>query len=160
VTNGNTYTGTAQPPPGAGPVFYQIEQSSSTDDRESQQGYFGAPFASPGMGTLLLTTDGTSGYTMQSFDDSGVRINPSLHSYALDASSTGVTTDFPPTVIPTTNPVAPLSTDAVVVSAQINDRAPITGATLSYSVNGLAQSPLAMTLTAGLYVATIPAQPG
>jgi beta-lactamase superfamily II metal-dependent hydrolase len=157
VTSGNTYTGTVQPPAGVGPVFYQIEQSSSSDDRETQQGYFGAPVSAPGTGTILLTTDGTTGYSIKSFDDNGVTIPETA--YPLDTSN-GVKTDFPPTVIPTTNPAAPLSSDAVVVSAQINDReSPITGATLSYSVNGAAQPPTAMTFGGGVWVATIPAQP-
>jgi beta-lactamase superfamily II metal-dependent hydrolase len=160
ATDGNSFAGTSVPPPGLGPVFYQIEQSSSSDDRESQQGYYGASVATAGSGTMLLTTDGTSTYSMQSFDDGGVRINPVQHTYAVDGASNGLTTDFPPTVIPTTSPAAPLATDAVVVSAQVNDReSPVTSVTLSYSVNGALQAPLTMTPSGGLYVATIPAQP-
>jgi hypothetical protein len=37
-----------------------------------------------------------------------VRINPAVHTYAVDGASAGVTTDFPPTVIAQTTPVAPL----------------------------------------------------
>jgi hypothetical protein len=37
TTSGNSFTGTAQPPPGTGPVFYQIEQSSSSDDRDGRK---------------------------------------------------------------------------------------------------------------------------
>ena len=157
-TSGNSFAGSTQPPPGGpAPVFYQIEQSSSSDDRESQQGFFGAPVSASGTGTILLATDGTSGYTIKSFDDNGVTIPETT--YPLDAAN-GVKTDFPPTVIPTTSPAAPLASESVLVSAQINDReSPITGATLSYSLNGAAQPPLAMTLSGGLYAATIPAQP-
>lgn len=160
ATDGHSFAGSAVPPPGLGPVFYQIEQSSSSDDRESQQGYFGAPVSTPGTGTLLLTTDGTTTYSIESFDDGGVRINSLVHTYAVDGASIGLTTDFPPTVIPTTSPAAPLATDAVVVSAQVNDReSPVTSVTLSYSVNGVPQAPLAMTPSGSLYVATIPQQP-
>jgi beta-lactamase superfamily II metal-dependent hydrolase len=160
ATDGHSFAGTTVPPPGTGPVFYQIEQSSPSDDRESQQGYFGAPTSSPGNGTLLLQTDGVTTYSMMSFDDGGVRINPALHSYAIDAASTGLTTDFPPTVIPTTSPAAPLAADPVVVSAQVNDdQSPVSAVMLSFSLDGAPQPPMTMTLSGGLYVATIPAQP-
>ena len=160
ATSGNSFAGTTQPPPGLGPVFYQIEQSSSSDDRESQQGYYGATVATAGSGTILLTTDGTTNYSMQSFDDGGVRIDPLLHTYPLDGASNGLTTDFPPTVIPTTNPAAPLAADPVVVSAQVNDdHSPVSAVTLSYSLDGAPQPPMTMTPSGGLYVATIPAQP-
>ena len=161
TTTGATYGSTSPlvPPPGSGPVFYQIEQSSSSDDRETQQGYYGAPTASPGTGTLLLETDGTTSYSISSFGDGGVRIPAALHTYALDSASS-VTTDFPPTVIPTTSPLAPLASEAVTVSAQVKDReSPITSVTLGYSLNGVGQPPITMTLSGGLYVGAIPAQP-
>jgi beta-lactamase superfamily II metal-dependent hydrolase len=160
ATAGNSFAGTTQPPPGIGPVFYQIEQSSPSDDRESQQGYYAATIATAGSGTILLTTDGTTTYSMQSFDDSGVRIDPLLHSYPIDGASNGPTIDFPPTVIPTMSPVAPLAADPVVVSAQVNDdHSPVSAVTLSYSLDGALQPPLTMTPGGGLYVATIAAQP-
>src|SRR5262249_39782596 len=79
--------------------------------------------------------------------------------YPLDSASS-VTTDFPPTVIPTTNPAAPLATDPAVVSAQVMDReSPVASVTLAYSVNGVPQSPVPMTPSDGGFTATIPAQP-
>jgi beta-lactamase superfamily II metal-dependent hydrolase len=158
ASDGNAFTGTGVPAPGHGPVFYQIEQSSSTDGRQSQQGYAGAPASSPGTGTLLLQTDGVTNYSMMSFDDGGTRINPMLHTYVLDGAS-NVTTDFAPTVIPTISPAVPLASEAAIVSAQVMDReSAISDVTLSFSVNGLAQKPIAMTPNGGVFVATIPAQ--
>src|SRR5437016_406617 len=74
TTSGRTFTGTGVPAPGAGPVFYQIEQSSPADDRETQQGYYGAPLGSAGSGTILLQTDGTSTYSM--FSINSAQIDP------------------------------------------------------------------------------------
>jgi beta-lactamase superfamily II metal-dependent hydrolase len=159
VSDGHVFSGPGVPAPGDGPLFYQIEQSSTTDDRQSQQGYSGAPASSPGTGTLLLRTDGLTSYTMMSFDDGGTRIDPALHTYALDAASTS-TTDFAPTVIPAISPAAPLATEAAVVSAQVMDReSAIADVTLSFSLNGVLQKPIVMAPSGGLFVATIPAQP-
>src|SRR5262249_39646669 len=70
------------------------------------------------------------------------------------------TTDFPPTVIVQTTPVAPRAFESVVVSAAVNDReSPITSVMLNYALDGTVQSPLAMTLAGGVYQATIPAEP-
>jgi hypothetical protein len=55
-----------------------------------------------------LETDGATTYSLKSFDDGGVRISPAVHTYAVDGASAGVTTDFAPTVIAQTTPVAPL----------------------------------------------------
>jgi beta-lactamase superfamily II metal-dependent hydrolase len=161
VTTGNVFAGTGRPPAGVGPVFYQHEESPSGDDRVTQQGYTGASAADAGHGTLLLETDGTTTYSIKSFDDGGTLINPAAHTYPVDGVSPGITTDFPPTVIVQTAPVAPLATDSVVVSAAVNDReSPITSVVLNYALNGAVQSPLAMTLLSGnVYQATIPAEP-
>ena len=160
VTSGNTYGGTALPNPGAGPVSYQTDPSPASDDRVSRQGYSGAAPANAGNGTILLKTDGTTSFTMESFDDGGVRLSPAAHAFSLDATGAGVTTNFPPTVIPTINPTVPLSTDTVTVQAMVNDREdPITSVTLTYALNGAAQAPETMTLNAGFYEATIAAQP-
>ena len=57
------------------------------------------------------------------------RISPLLHTYAVDGASTGVTADFPPTVIARPTQRLPLATEAVIVSALVNDReSPITAA--------------------------------
>ena len=92
-----------------------------------------------GNGTILLQTDGTTNYSLGSFDDGGAQIDAGLHTYPVDGVSTGLTTDFPPTVIAATNPVLPLAADAVTVTAAVNDReSPISSVMLSYSVNGVA----------------------
>ncbi|MEA2236859.1 MAG: hypothetical protein QOC81_1583 [Thermoanaerobaculia bacterium] len=160
VTSGAAYGGTALPNPGAGPVSYQTDPSPAGDDRVSRQGYSGAAPANAGNGTILLKTDGTTSFTMESFEDGGVRLSPAQHAFSLDATNPGVTTNFPPSVIPTINPAVPLSTDAVLVQAMVNDKEdPITGVTLTYALNGAAQAPVAMNLNAGFYEATIAAQP-
>jgi beta-lactamase superfamily II metal-dependent hydrolase len=159
-TTGDSYAGTAVPPAGTGPVFYQNEASPAGDDRVTQQGYTGAAAGNAGQGTVALTTDGTSTYSLHSFDDGGLRLNPILHTYAVDAVSPGVTSDFKPTVIVQTAPVLPLAGDAVVVSAMVNDReSAVSSVTLSYSVNGAPQAPIAMISAGARYQGTIPAQP-
>src|SRR5262249_44205149 len=100
VTSGNTFGGTGVPPAGVGPVFYQHEESPSGDDRVTQQGYTGASAVNAGQGTILLDTDGLTTYSLTSFDDGGARLNAAVHTYAVDGVSPGITTDFPPTVIP------------------------------------------------------------
>jgi len=161
VTNGNTYGGTGIPTAGVGPVTYQTDPSPAGDTRCSQQGYSGTTPANAGQGTILLQTDGTTSYSLMSFDDGGITLPAAAHTYFVDTAGAGVTTNFPPTVIPSINPVVPLSTDAVTVTAQVFDREdPIASVTLNYSLNGAAQTPVTMTLMGGgLYQATIPAQP-
>ena len=160
ATSGNTYGGTALPNPGAGPVSYQTDPSPATDDRVSRQGYSGAAPAAAGNGTILLKTDGTIAFTMESFDDAGARISAASHAYSLDATGAGITTNFPPTVIPSINPVVPTASDIVTVQAMVNDREdPISNVTLTYNINGVAQAPQAMALNSGFYTATISAQP-
>jgi beta-lactamase superfamily II metal-dependent hydrolase/DNA/RNA endonuclease YhcR with UshA esterase domain len=161
VTNGNTFGGEGVPPnPGNGPVFYQTDPSPATDNRCTVQGYSGADQAHAGLGTILLKTDGTVSFSMESFDDGGVRLPAATHIYSLDATNAGVTTNFPPTVIPYINPGAPLASDIVTVTALVNDREDaITSVTLTYALNGAAQAPVTMTPTGSEYAATIPAQP-
>jgi beta-lactamase superfamily II metal-dependent hydrolase/predicted extracellular nuclease len=160
-TTGTTFGGAGVPPAtGVGPVFYQNEASPAGDDRVTQQGYTGAAAGHAGQGTVLLATDGTTTYSMSSFDDGGVRINPNLHTYAVDGVSPGLTADFKPTVVVNESPSVPLATESVLFTAAVNDReSPISGVTLAYSLDGIAQPPVAMTLASGLYQATIPAQP-
>jgi len=161
ATNGSTYGGTSLPSPGNGPVAYQTDPSPAGDQRCTLQGYSGAAPVNAGNGTILLKTDGTTSFTMESFDDGGVRLSPSAHVYALDATGAGITTNFPPTVIPSINPAVPLSSDTVTIGAQVDDREdPITSVTLGYALNGVAQTPVTMTPAGGdLYTATISAQP-
>ncbi|MGH9144552.1 MAG: ComEC/Rec2 family competence protein, partial [Vicinamibacterales bacterium] len=135
-TAGATFAGTGVPPAGTGPVFYQNEASPAGDDRVTQQGYTGAAAGHAGTGTVLLSTDGITTYSMSSFDDGGTRINPSLHTYAVDGVSPGVTADFKPTVVVDESPILPLATESVSVTAAVNDReAPIDSAMLAYSLN-------------------------
>ncbi|PYR43178.1 MAG: hypothetical protein DMF93_03840, partial [Acidobacteria bacterium] len=161
TTTGASFTGTGVPPAtGAGPVFYQNEASPAGDDRVTLQGYTGAAPGNAGQGTIQLTTDGTTTYSLTSFDDGGVRLPAALHTYPVDGVSPGITTDFKPTVIPRTTPANPLASDSLLVSALVNDReSPIDGVTLAYGVNGVAQAPLPMALVAGRYEASIPAEP-
>ena len=159
VTSGHSYTGTGVPAPGTGPVFYSPEQSPAGDDRVTQQEYTGATITDAGHGTILLDTDGTTSYTLKSVEDGGVRINPALHVYPVDGVSPGITTDFPPTVVPALSPEVPLAGDAVIVSAAVSDReSPIGSVTLTYSINGVLQAPLAMALSGATYRASIPAE--
>ncbi|HET7433359.1 MAG TPA: lamin tail domain-containing protein, partial [Thermoanaerobaculia bacterium] len=162
VTSGNTYGGEGVPPnPGNGPVFYQTDPSPATDNRCSVQGYSGTDQAHAGEGTVLLKTDGLASFTMESFDDGGVRIPASTHVYALDSTGAGVTTNFPPTVIPYLSPAVPTAADVVTVTALVNDREdPISSVTLNYAINGAMQAPVTMTNTVGSeWAGTIPAQP-
>ena len=161
VTSGNTYGGETLPNPGNGPVFYQTDPSPATDNRCSVQGYSGTSHAAPGEGTLLLETDGLISFTVESFDDGGVRIPASAHVYALDATGASVTTNFPPTVVPFVDPGVPTASQPATITALVSDREdPITSVTLGYALNGAAQAPVVMTNSSGSeYTAVIPAQP-
>ncbi len=161
TTTGSVFNGTGVPAPGSFPIFFQTQASPPADTRTTVQGVSGAAFGNGGNGTIMLETNGMTNYTIRSFDDNGVRIPAAQYTYNIDTASNGVTTDFKPTVIPSVNPTVPLSTDAGVVTALVNDReSPISNVTLNFSLNGTAQTPLNMTLVSGnMYQATIPAQP-
>ena len=67
-TVGNSFTGSGVPPAtGIGPVFYQNEASPAGDDRVTQQGYTGAAAGNAGQGTIVLSTDGTTTYSLSQF---------------------------------------------------------------------------------------------
>jgi len=161
TTGGNSFAGTDVPPAlGIGPVFYQNEASPSGDDRVTHQGYTGAAAGHAGQGTILLSTDGTTTYSLSSVDDGGARLNATAHTYPVDGASPGLTIDFKPTVQAQTAPVLPAAGQSVIVSAAVNDReSSISSVVLNYSLAGSAQSPIAMTFTSGAYQATIPGQP-
>ncbi|HKO58246.1 MAG TPA: DUF5689 domain-containing protein, partial [Thermoanaerobaculia bacterium] len=160
VTSGNTYPGTGIPGPGNGPVFYQTDPSPVGDTRCTLQGYSGADQAHAGQGTILLKTDGTTSFTMESFDDGGVRIPASAHVYDLDSTGAGVMTNFPPTVVPNLVPGVPLASETATVQANVADAEDvITSVTLNYSLNGAAQAPVMMVPNSGIFEATIPPQP-
>src|SRR5206468_10436252 len=116
-TIGGSNTGEGVPASGTGPVFYQNEASPAGDERVTQQGYTGAAPGHAGQGTILLTTDGTTNYSLSSFDDGGARLNAAQHTYVVDGVSNGLVTDFKPTVVVQTAPALPLATDSVTVSA-------------------------------------------
>src|SRR5262249_26328389 len=118
TTTGHTFTGEGVPPAtGAGPVFYQNEASPANDDRVTHQGYTGAAAGQAGQGTVLLATDGSTTYSLSSFDDGGARLNPSVHTYTVDGASPGLTADFKPTVVVDESPILPIANENVVVSA-------------------------------------------
>jgi hypothetical protein len=118
----------------------------------TRQGYTGTGAGHAGQGTIRLSTDGTTTYSLTSFDDGGVRLPAAAHTYVVDGASPGLTADFKPTVIAQTTPVVPLATDGVVVAAAVNDReSPISGVVLNYNLNGAAQSPVTVTQTGGVY---------
>ena len=97
VTSGNTFGGEGVPPPGNGPVHYQTEASPPTDNRTSVQFQSGASAADAGEGTLLLETDGLVSFTLESFDDGGVRISPACTSTrSTDRASASRQTSRPP----------------------------------------------------------------
>lgn len=160
TTSGGTFAGTGVPAPGTTPIFYQTQASPPTDTRTTVQGISGAAFGNGGQGTIMLETNGMTNYTIKSFDDDGAKISPAQHIYNVDSASTGVTTDFRPTVIPSVNPTLPLSNEVGVVTAFVNDReSAISSVVLNYSVNGAAQTPINMNLVSGsMFQGSIPAQ--
>src|SRR6185295_18334380 len=93
-TIGNSFGGTGVPAAGTGPVFYQNEASPAGDDRVTQQGYTGTGAGHAGQGTIRLSTDGTTTYSLTSFDDGGVRLPAAAHTYVVDGASPGLTSDF------------------------------------------------------------------
>ena len=146
--DGNRFTGTGVPPAGAGPVFYQPEESPSGDDRVSQQGFTGASAANAGQGTVMLETDGVG-------DLYAAQLRRQRHASQPRASTATPSTAHRPASPPTsrrpswsqTTPVVPLASESMVVSAAVNDReSPIASVTLAWSLNGVAQTPLAMAL--------------
>ncbi|MBI4853934.1 MAG: choice-of-anchor D domain-containing protein [Acidobacteria bacterium] len=160
TTNGTAFNGTGVPTPGTSPIFYQTQASPPTDTRTTVQGISGAAFGNGGQGTIMLETNGMTNYTIKSFDDNGVKISPAQHVYNIDTASNGVTTNFPPTVIPSVNPTLPLANEVGVVTAFVNDKeSPISSVVLNFSLNGAAQTPINMTLVSGnMYQGSVPAQ--
>jgi DNA/RNA endonuclease YhcR with UshA esterase domain len=157
VTRANVSAGTGARAAGAGPVFYQPEDSLTTDDRVTHQGYSGA---SPQLPVVERSSSRRTGYAYrQQFrrwwcaaEIRGAQLSGRQH-------SPGVTTDFPPTVIAQTAPIAPLATDDVVVSALVNDReSAVSSVVLGYAINGVVQPFVPMTLVGSVYQGTIPAQ--
>ena len=66
-----------------------------------------------------------------------------LHTYAVDGVSSGLTTDFKPTVVVQAAPIVPQAFDATTITATVNDReSPISSVTLNYALNGAAQAPV------------------
>ena len=119
--------------------------------------FSGTGVPAPGLGPVV--------YQPEESPDNDVRVTHQAYTGsdaagAVDGASPGLTTDFSPTVVVSITPEVPLATDAVVVSAMVNDReSAIASVALSYSLNGTAQAPLPMVLNGGVYQATIPPQP-
>ena len=110
TTIGSTYPGTSvSTAVGVGPVFYQNEASPSGDERVTQQGYSAAAAGNAGQGTLLLSTDGITTYSLTSVDDGGVRLPAALHTYAVDGASAGTTTSRKPIAFVSTTRCGSLS---------------------------------------------------
>jgi beta-lactamase superfamily II metal-dependent hydrolase len=150
-TRNLSFGGTGVPPVGVGTAFYESEPPVSGDTRVTTQAYIGS--TTSGTGTLELSTDGTSTYSMKSFTDGGLRIN---HTFPVDGASSGITTIFPPTVIPSITPAVPLSSDVVTITAQVN---PVGSATVNYKLNGTAQTPRTMSCAGTICSTTIDPQP-
>jgi beta-lactamase superfamily II metal-dependent hydrolase len=160
ASDGSSFPGTGVPAAGDSPVFYQNEASPAGDDRVTQQGFTGAAAGNAGRGTVLLATDGTTSYSLSSVDDGGVQLPAAAHTYAIDGASAGLTIDFKPTVRVQTNPVLPLAADSVTITASVDDReSPVSGAVLTYFLDGAAQTPIAMRPAGPVFEGTIPPQP-
>ena len=108
-------------PAGTGPVFYQNEASPSGDDRVTQQGYAAAAAGHAGQGTLLLATDGTTNYSLSSFDDAGVQIDAGAPHLSGRRRVSGGDHRLPADRDRAGEPGLPLATDSVTVTAAVND---------------------------------------
>ncbi len=117
-TVGNTFTGTGVPPAtGVGPVFYQNEASPSGDDRVTQQGYTGAAAGNAGQGTIVLSTDGTTTYSLSQFRRRRRAPDPGRNTHT---PSTACRPASRPTSSRrwscSTSPVLPLANEAVTIT--------------------------------------------
>lgn len=140
------------------PLFVQQNPGNPTDDRSDDTLADG--IADPddvdrvvGLpGTILLASDGTS-YQISGGDVAPITL-------PADCSSSAVG-DFPPAVLTLSRaPWVPLATEAVTVEAAVRDEG-MPSVALEWSVDGVAQTPLAMSNLPGTHrwQATIPARP-
>jgi len=150
-TANNTFAGQTIPPfTGHGTVFYEMEPPVAGDSRVTLQAWVASPIT--GQGTIEVDTDGSTNYTVHSFVGNAVN-----HTYPVDGASLGITTTFPPTVIPSIVPAVPLATDTVAVNAQVNP-AP-SSVTLTWSANGGAPVTQTMSFAGGnIWTFAIPPQ--
>ena len=141
---------------GGAPLFFQQNPGNAGDTRSDDSlasgiadcddvdGAFGLP------GTLTLLSDGTS-YR--------------LHACGIAATTfpadegPGTLGDYPPAIRRVLRtPLVPLASESVTVEADIDEETSVT-AEVRYEINGVAQTPIAMTLGGGnTYSATLPAQ--
>ncbi|MCP4655737.1 MAG: hypothetical protein GY856_09995, partial [bacterium] len=141
---------------GETPLFFQQNPGDADDDRSDDSladgiadcddttGAYGLP------GTVVLLSDGTS-YRFYACDIAAT-------SLAAD-EGLGTIGDYPPAIRRVLRtPQVPLATQGVVVEADVDDEGTIS-AEIRYSIGGVDQTPVAMTLVSGnTYTGTIPAQ--
>jgi hypothetical protein len=138
-----------------GPVFYQNEASPPATIASRCRGYSAAAAGAPGTARICSQTDGTTHYSLRSFDDTASDRMPGAPHLSGRRRVAGVTTDFPRRRCRSTNPVLPLASEPVTVPAAVFDRegrrsrAPC----VTYRLNGVAQPPVAMTLAGTVYQA-------
>ncbi|MEM7355734.1 MAG: lamin tail domain-containing protein, partial [Acidobacteriota bacterium] len=144
-TNGNT------------PIFIQQNPGDPNDTRSDDtladgiadcddvDGAFGLP------GTLAVYSDGTS-YRVHACG-----VAPSA--FAAD-EGLGTIGDYPPAILRTLRtPQVPLATESVSVEADVEDLDGAVTVQIEYELDGVAQTPIAMTLSSGItFTGTIPAQ--
>ena len=138
------------------PLFYQQNPGNPTDTRsddtladgiadcDDTDGAYGLP------GTIVLLSDGTS-YQVSACGIPATK-------FAADAGL-GTLGDYPPAVRRVLRtPLTPLATETVTVEADIEDEGTFT-AEIRYSLDGVVQTPIAMTLQSGnTWSGTIPTQ--
>ncbi len=142
---------------GQTPIFIQQNPGDPNDTRSDDtladgigdcddvDGAFGLP------GTVALYSDGTS-YRVHACG-----VSPSAFSADEGLGTIG---DYPPAVMRVLRtPLVPLATEGVTVEADVEDLDGAVTVELQYDLNGIAQTPIAMTLSSGVtYTAVIPAQ--
>ena len=139
------------------PIFIQQNPGDATDvrsddtladaiaDCDDTTGPYGLP------GTLALYSDGTS-YRVHACG-----VSPSAFSADTGLGTIG---DYPPAVMRTLRtPLVPTAAQSVTVEADVEDLDGAVTVEIQYDVNGVAQTPIAMSLSSGItYTGVIPAQ--
>ena len=136
------------------PIFYQQNPGNSTDTRSDDSladgiadcddvdGAYGLP------GTMTLISDGTS-YRIHA-------CNIAATTYPAD-EGLGTLGDFPPAIRRVLHtPRVPLASETVAIEADLEDT---TSAEIRYDLDGVAQTPIAMSLSTGItWTGTLPTQ--
>lgn len=137
------------------PLFLQLNPGNPTDTRSDDT--LAAGIADPddvdearGLpGSVLVISDSFS------YRVAGGAIAPI--SRVADSGS-GPLADFPPAILLTSQgPLVPTAAQAVTVQSDVRDEGAVT-AEILWALDGVAQAPIAMSLSGGLYEGTIPAQ--